>query len=152
MFGRLTRVVALGAVITHLWVSLIVAPWHHLVEHRLGAISESTETNQAVAAETEQPVRRHSCRCRHHASKTAELPVCESPVRTEESPDSQTPAAPEHHDDCLVCQILAQQFTSVELPALVLAPERMEFSPPVSSVQPWLGLQMDPVSRGPPVA
>jgi hypothetical protein len=152
MFGRMTRVVALGAVITQLWVSLIVAPWHHLVEHRLVAVPESPGAKQVVVGETEQPVRRHSCRCRHHAHRATELPVCESPVRAEESPDTPTPAAPEHHDDCLVCQILAQQFTSVELPALVLSPERMEFSPPASSVQPWLGLQMDPVSRGPPAA
>ncbi len=35
MFGRLTRAVALGAMAAHFWVTMVFAPWHHLVEHRL---------------------------------------------------------------------------------------------------------------------
>lgn len=139
VFGRSTRLIALAAIVTHLWVNLIVAPWHHLVDHRLPSLqsraeSESTELKSA------------KCSCRHHAHKG-----CDDADSS--SPTSPAPAAPHHDaDDCQVCHVLAQAFMSSEHPAQDAAPERLEFSPPESAVQPWLEPALDPVSRGPPTA
>lgn len=141
MFGRLTRVVALAAMVTHLWVTMVVAPWHHLVEHRLAALEPASET------ETSSPLR--SCSCRHHSHQTKSLPICDEPIAKHSGP-GETPAAPADHDDCPICQVLTQHFTTAELPLLAVTPERMEFSPPVSAVQPLLGASIEPVSRGPP--
>lgn len=144
MFGRLTRVVALAAIVTHLWVTMVVAPWHHLVEHRLVATNTDTDAETRLA----QPV--SGCRC--HAHRTKAVPACSEPVTAAaDSSDGQSPpASPHRHDDCQVCQVLTQQFTTLELPRPVVAQERIQLSPPVSAVQPMLGALIDPVSRGPP--
>jgi hypothetical protein len=131
MFGRATRCLAIAALATHLWVSMVVAPWHHLVAHRLPAATQDDE----------RPVAKH-CSCGHHH------PVCES--RTGSS-DHRTPAAPDGHDEeCPVCQVLTQSAQASAVATLVPSHERIEFSPPVSAVQPLLGASIDPVSRGPP--
>lgn len=144
MFGRLTRVVALAAMVTHLWVTMVVAPWHHLVEHRYVITEPDFKTEPAQPAS--------SCRCRHHAHRAKVAPACDVPVSdASESSDGQSPpASPHRHDDCQICQVLTQQFTTLELPRPVVAQERIQFSAPVSAVQPMLGALIDPVSRGPP--
>ena len=143
MFGRFTRWIAIAAMITHVWVNLVVAPWHHLVEHRLAAIQQASDVT--VSQDELKPASK--CRCHHHgAAKPQALDVCGTTVP---KPDHD-PVAPHHSDDCQVCQVLTQAFVSSELPALELAPEKIEFAPSASAVQPWLGSLLEPVSRGPP--
>lgn len=139
VFGRLTRFVAIAALASHLWVSMVVAPWHHLVAHR-GTASE------AINAEGSSPTIKH-CHCRHHSH-------CASPKTKSDASqksDSSSPLTSEHDEDsCPVCQVLAQLLCCPQVPAPAVALERLEFSPPETTVQPLLGSLIDPVSRGPP--
>lgn len=139
MFGRSTRLIALAAMVTHLWVNLIVAPWHHLVEHRLSAVA--TEAGSGSIQ-----LKSSKCQCRHHAH-----PECDDTASAD--PSKKLPSAP-HHDaeNCQVCHVLAQAFLSTAHPTLEAAPERVEFMPPESVVQLSLEPTRDPASRGPPTA
>lgn len=136
MFGRVTRFVALAALATHLWVSMVVAPWHHLVAHR-GSAENAAADDTLVSGK--------HCHCRHHKHCA---PTQDAAAANENS----APLAPDHEDDCSICQVLAQPVSCPSVPTPVVTPERLEFSPPVSSVQPLLGSTIDPVSRGPPTA
>jgi hypothetical protein len=51
-----------------------------------------------------------------------------------------------------VCQVLASPFVHLEVSVPLLTWEHQEFSFAISSIQPLLGVSIDPVSRGPPVA
>ena len=148
MFGRITPFIAMAALTTHLWVSMVVAPWHRLTEHYL-AVVEPTENPAAEAAEI-KAVR--GCHCHGHSHRHAHrVDACAvntgSPANGSESP------SPVHnHDDCEVCQILAQHYQPVDVSAPQLTPERVDFFQPVVCVQPLLGCLTEPVSRGPPAA
>lgn len=135
MFGKSTRCLAIAALVTHLWVSMVVAPWHHLTAHRLPGLVAAASEDAKTAVKP--------CGCGHHH------PVCETQLP---GSDESVPAAPHDHDDCLICQALAQPVSTPEMAALELSPDRIEFSPPVFTVQPLLGASIDPVSRGPPTA
>lgn len=139
MFGRLTHLVALVAMVTHIWVNLIVAPWHHLVAHQLPAAH-----SHASAHDHAERVER--CHCHHHAH-------CK-PTTTASNSDqhsSQVPMAPHDDDSCPVCHVLMQSFAQIEIPPVLPTREAREQNPPVLVVQPSLGALIDPVSRGPPL-
>jgi len=144
MFGRMTRIAALATMLTHMWVSIVVAPLHHMVEHRLAVSEPDSKTDATLSA--------NNCRCQHRAHRTKTVPTCDIPLSeaANSSDGEPTPTTPHNHDACQICQVLAQQFTTLELPRPVVALEQVEFSPPVSAVQPMLGSLIDPVSRGPP--
>lgn len=132
---------ALLAIVTHLWVNLVVAPWHHLVEHRLPSL-------QSAASSESTELKSSKCSCRHHAHKGCD----DATVTDRSSQPTPVPAAPHHDaDECQICHVLAQAFMSSAHPVQHAAPERLEFSPPESAVQLWLESTLDPVSRGPPV-
>ena len=138
--------------VAHLWVNIIVVPWHHLVEHRFAGLNQDSESAALVIPHEARPASK--CRCHHHASPAKSRPVCDSRGKNSEQPadEGPLPAAPHHTDDCQVCQVLGQAFTSCTHPELQLAAKRLEFAPPVSAVQPLLGTLIEPVSRGPPSA
>jgi hypothetical protein len=136
MVGKATRCLAIAALATHLWVSMVVAPWHQLAHHRFSGGNAAALDDAKVAVK--------QCGCGHHH------PVCDPRLPAS---NHQVPAAPHHdHDDCLICQVMAQAVAPTDLATLELSPERIEFSPPVCAVQPLLGALIDPVSRGPPAA
>lgn len=141
MFYRVTRVVALAAMLTHIWVSMIVAPWHHLVAHRLSATQVESKTDTLLVVSSTH------CHCRHHSHQTKVRP-CQGVKSKSDHPAA--PATPDHHDDCPVCQVLAQQFDAIETVAPLTATESVVFPPPASAIQPLLGCLFEPVSRGPP--
>lgn len=136
MFGKATRCLAIAALATHLWVSMVVAPWHQLAAHRLSGSGAAGQDDAKTAIK--------HCGCGHHH------PVCNPKAGSSDQPAPATP--PHDHDDCLICQVLAQPISATKVATLELSPERIEFSPPVSAVQPLLGASIDPVSRGPPTA
>jgi hypothetical protein len=140
VFGRATRLIALLAVVTHVWASLIVAPWHQLVAHRLPTLEPTTQQESSPP-----PTKRF--RCGHHAQ-------CTPPAANSERGKSSenVPLTPDDEDNCSICQVLAQPYSHPEIPVPVLTRQFREFSPPVSAVQPLLGCLIDPVSRGPPAA
>lgn len=140
MFGYSTRVVAVVAISAHLWVNWVVAPWHHWAAHRPAVAQPASQISDV------QPV--HRCRCRHHAQRRSCAANCDQQVP--KSSDPGNPVVPHQNDDCQICQILAQPCTTAELPALVLAMDRVPAVPPASVIQPLFGDLIDPVSRGPP--
>lgn len=135
--GRLTRVVALLTVVTHAWVSLIVAPWHQLESHLLPAVTVVRSGGQPAP----------SCGCRHHASHRD--PVATSTFR-EESP-AQAPANPEHGDDCSICQMVAQPFAAIGEPPAVAYCELQEAICCRNTPRLVSRFVCRPVSRGPPL-
>ena len=139
MFGRVTRLVALAAIGTHLWVNLVVVPLHHLVAHRLPAVTSSEQ-------EVSSPV--HHCSCRHHANCG---PNSQPASQTAQSSPND-PLSPDDADDCPICQIFTQPIAPLGVPAPILSPERFEFSAPIVAIQSVSGVLFDPVSRGPPLA
>lgn len=143
MFGRISPIIAMVALTTHLWVSMVVAPWHRLVEHH-ATVAEPAAEKSATPSEIKA---QRGCRCKHHRCAAP----TENTVAREGSTPESVPAIPDH-DDCEVCQILAQCYVAVDLPVPELAWERVEFRQLETVVQPLLGCLTDPVSRGPPVA
>lgn len=143
MLGRFSKVMAIAAICTQMWVSMIVAPWHHLVEHRLPAAVTETKTAESSAV----PVQK-TCRChRHQHCQPAKKELAGQP-----GPAESAPLAPHDADDCPVCQVLTQAVVTVDLPTPTVTTESVEFPPLVSAVRPSLGLLLEPVSRGPPSA
>ncbi|WP_157605409.1 DUF2946 family protein [Schlesneria paludicola] len=137
MFGRLTHLVALVAMVAHIWVNLIVAPWHHLVAHQLPA---------AHAGDHDRASRVEHCHCHHHVHcKPA------STATRSDQQSSQVPMAPHDDDSCPVCHVLTQSFAQIEIPPVLPTRESREQTPPVFVIQPSLGALIDPVSRGPPL-
>ena len=136
MSGRLTRIVALLTVVTHVWVSLIVAPWHQLEAHLLPAVT--------VVRDALRPG--NSCGCHHHACRRG--PVATANDRGE-SP-AQAPAAPEHDDDCSICQMVAQPFAAIGEPPAVAYCERQEGICCRTAPRILSRFVCRPVSRGPP--
>lgn len=141
MYGRLIRLVALGAVVTHLWVTMVVAPWHQLVAHRLPYANARQDSEASPSHK--------SCRCRHH-SVPVDTPACDRPSKGPQ--DGSPPTPSHHHDDCPICQVLAQPFAPFGQTELSHCGERVESSCPVSAVRPSLEPLREPVSRGPPIS
>ncbi|MFO0919139.1 MAG: hypothetical protein U0872_12590 [Planctomycetaceae bacterium] len=129
------------ALTAHLWVSMVIAPWHRLTEHRL--VAGEPAANQSAQLEEIKAVR--GCACHRHSHQTQPCAPADSRGNSSESPVHD-------HDNCEVCQVLSQHYQPVDVPAPQLAPERTDFSRTVVLVQPLLGCLTDPVSRGPPAA
>lgn len=136
MFGRLTRIVVWIAVVTHIWVGLIYAPWHQLDAHLLPGISgRCTERSMKF------------CRCSHH------LHCRKSSAHPGRIVDSRAsvPLAPDHDEHhCQVCHLLTQPVASAYESHAMSVCEHAEFMRFGYVSQSWSGFFIDPISRGPP--
>jgi hypothetical protein len=133
------KTVALLAVVAHVWVMLIVAPWHQLDEHVLPAATGVRESG------TTPLVKR--CSCGHH--------VCDGGSTTANDSKEQVPAqpphAPDHDEHCPLCHVLAQPFASIiESPAVAYC-ELTEVLAATTGPQSSARFLCRPVSRGPPL-
>lgn len=141
MFGRVTRIVALIAVATYVWVALVVAPWHQLSAHVL-PIAKSVGNHDSLST-----VKR--CHCRHHARGNSSALACDGRHTSKSSQESDDHSPNDEHG-CSVCQILAQPFVHLDVADPTPTWVHMEFCLSDSVIQPLLGALIDPVSRGPP--
>ena len=139
VFGRVTRFVAIATFITHLWVSLIVAPWHQMVAHRPASAASGSTPHQASSSSKCS----HCCDHKHGAAKS---PCAGGPEHSR----SHSPSEHGNHNDCPVCQVIGQLLASAEISAPALLLERVEFSQPPLELRPLSVISIEPTSRGPP--
>jgi hypothetical protein len=133
--GRLIKTVALFAVVTHVWVTLIVAPWHQLDEHVLPAVTGVRECNDTPLAKR--------CSCSHHS--------CDRNSSATDDSKEQAPHAPDHDEHCPLCHVLSQPFASIaEAPAVAYC-ELSEVLVATPAPQSSARFLCRPVSRGPPL-
>ena len=137
MFGHFTRLIAFVAVIAHVWMGLVVAPWHHLTAHVLPAVKFARDKDPS------SPTNR--CNCGHHSRCSRSSPAPDLSHRS-----SKAPSVPHDEDGCAICEVLAQQIVYPDI--LGILPTRMHqnFALPVRAIQPIPGALIDPTSRGPP--
>jgi hypothetical protein len=135
--GRLIKIVALLAVATHVWVSLIVAPWHQLDEHLLPAVTGVRECSASPLVKR--------CSCGHHARDHR------NSTTTGDKAPPQVPHSPDHDGHCPLCHVLSQPIASVvEIPTVAYCEltEALAATPAPQSSARFL---CRPVSRGPPL-
>lgn len=137
--GRLIKVVALLAVATHVWVTLIVAPWHQLDEHVLPAATGVRESSDPPLVKR--------CSCGHHScdrnSTTTGDPKDQAPT--------QVPHSPDHDEHCPLCHVLSQPFASIVESPTVAYCELTEVLVATPAPQSSARFLCRPVSRGPPL-
>ena len=137
VIGCRTRSIALLTLVVHAWINLVFAPWHQLVEHQLPA---KAATKLRIVTTSER-----RCGCGHTHCKLPRKATSDS-----KSVPPREPITPDDHDECSVCQILAQPQTQLQTPIPFTTAERVEFVFQVSAIQPLLGSVIAEVSRGPP--
>jgi hypothetical protein len=136
VFASGRYIVALLALLAHLGVSMVYAPWHHLVEHNS---IHSAKPESISASNSSKPTKR--CHCKHHSHCT--------PESTAQNSDDQ-PLSHDSEDNCLVCQVLAQLVATIDAPVLVGDMQFLEISAPIPAVKILDVDAITPTSRGPP--
>jgi hypothetical protein len=68
----------------------------------------------------------------------------------ERSPKDNVPSAPDHGDECPICQVLAQPVAAAQVSIPVVSLEYLEYAYAVSVSHNLFVVVIDPVSRGPP--
>lgn len=143
MLPRFKSAVTWLTLVTHLLVTFVVAPWHHFTEHQVSA------TANAQSCAVTRPA--SGCRCHRHIGRSSAIADIAAPeaIATGEPQSPSSPAEPEH-DDCSVCQTLAQQFVTSGEESAALRVELVYAVPLLLAQRPKLGMLFDPISRGPP--
>ncbi|MDB5342915.1 MAG: hypothetical protein JWP89_1292 [Schlesneria sp.] len=133
------KTVALLAVAAHVWVTLIVAPWHQLDEHVLPAATGVRECGDSPLVKR--------CSCGHHSYDRSSTATGDS----KEQAPAQTPHAPDHDEHCPLCHVLSQPFASIVESPTVAYCELTEVLVATPAPQSSARFLCRPVSRGPPL-
>jgi hypothetical protein len=137
VFGHFIRLIAFIAVISHVWIGLIVAPWHHLTAHVLPAVKCATDKHPSSHT--------NRCNCGHRTRCSRSSLSSDLPHRS-----SKAPSVPHDEEGCAICQVLAQQVVYPDISGPMPARMHQKFAPAVSAIPPVPGALIDPTSRGPP--
>lgn len=134
--GRLVKTVALLAVAAHVWVTLIVAPWHQLDEHVLPVATGVRECGDAPLAKR--------CSCSHRS--------CNRNLSATGDSKEQVPAqAPDHDEHCPLCHVLSQPFALIVEPLEVAYCQLNEVLATTAAPQSSARFLCRPIPRGPPL-